>query len=995
MSKEETLRRFRDSEDFDDLDLSLGLAAKMHVGVSYSPGKGLPFVRKIQSQMLDLRPPPTPDHRRLKSENHPRAPNSHRKSHSYHDLSPFVDRLPTRVAFDPSVVQTPRRPPVANRAPSVKVSLTPAQRMEKRPDARNALDNFQFSDLIGKGAFANVYKGHNSKTKQVVAIKQILLEKDQDVRELMGEIDLLKILKHPNIVKYHGFVKTLTSLNVILEFCAGGSLRQLYKKRGAIPEREVVQYVEPILHGLQYLHAQGVVHRDVKAANVLLTDGGVVKLADFGVATKVLNQHHTVVGTPNWMAPETVLGGEGICTASDIWLLGATIIELFTTHPPYHDYNAMATLHAIGTDDHPPLPGLSPTGKDFLLECFQKQPNLRKSAKLLLKHKWIVGPGERRSISQTLPKVELPSKSLGTYTEKEETWDDVDLSKTSKSDLLAKFTEKLDAFDLDVSNLVVNKVVENHDEDPFLQLEIDNFDTNELEIQSKMEFLVSKLMSRLKACRKGNEDAAASMVKITGRMLHLVKKYPSLHGVLIREHAVLLLLELLEHTDELPNQNKLWFHTLLVLNCIFTADLAQFENFCLLGGIPIVTQFRMAAYDMPVRLQVVRFVRLVLLSDRALSMFVSSGGLRVLSKFAEEDYDHSPEFPLVAIDGIHEILSRNLTRYKLDLCRVLSKYGVVFWFVVLLDRLTGDPQLVEKIIAIFKWFANSEPRVRVAISSPDLFKLLIKVYRKLLLPHQLVVLKFFRSISCVTELLKSLHAADILEFLVGVLLVYTPANPKYKEVVNVICPIIFNTCYLNHTKEVELIRLGALPHLKQLSKINLEFRQFVLPIVCELVYCDNYVRMALYKHDMLSIYFNLLVDTYWQANALDSILHWAQTSPKLVNLELAQALNCIMSGFLLPQVSNVESSLENYLKLLTTNEHIRSHMATDAVISATLSKTTSSNPVVQLSLLRILRLLMQSRDETHDVRDHLSRLAQQELPVLVREVMMDVLTSIT
>lgn len=88
----------------------------------------------------------------------------------------------------------------------------------------------------------------------------------------------------------------------------------------------------------------------------MLTDKGDVKLADFGVATKVNSQHFTVVGTPNWMAPETVLGGEGICTASDIWSLGATIIELFTTNPPYHDLNPMATLHAIGTDEHPPLP---------------------------------------------------------------------------------------------------------------------------------------------------------------------------------------------------------------------------------------------------------------------------------------------------------------------------------------------------------------------------------------------------------------------------------------------------------------------------------------------------------------------------------------------------------------------------------------------------------------------------------------------------------------
>ena len=82
---------------------------------------------------------------------------------------------------------------------------------------------------MGNGAFASVYRAVNLKTNQVIAIKQIRIEKDQDVGVLMGEIDLLKILKHRNIVKYHGFVKTAT-LNVLLEYCEGGSLRQLYKK---------------------------------------------------------------------------------------------------------------------------------------------------------------------------------------------------------------------------------------------------------------------------------------------------------------------------------------------------------------------------------------------------------------------------------------------------------------------------------------------------------------------------------------------------------------------------------------------------------------------------------------------------------------------------------------------------------------------------------------------------------------------------------------------
>lgn len=900
--------------------------------------------------------------------------------------------------------KNPSTPPQKNhhRSASVKVSLTPAQRVEKWPGIRlsNALENFELSSLVGRGAFASVYKGINLKTKEVVAIKQIILEKDQDVMDLMGEIDLLKILKHPNIVKYHGFVKTSTSLNVFLEFCSGGSLRQLYKGRGqGIPESEMVGYVDPILRGLNYLHEQGVVHRDVKAANVLITEHREIKLADFGVATKVSAQHFTLVGTPNWMAPETVLGGEGLCTASDIWSLGATIIELFTTNPPYHDLNPMATLHAIGTDDHPPLPqNLSPLGKDFLLECFQKQANLRISAKLLLKHKWL-NPSKEPirvvSANSLVGQQKAEVKPIQSYSESiEENWDgDFEIPQLNKRpveltkfEILNKFSDKNDEFDFDHSNLFLdgNKLSPNNqssitnksddsEEDPFIALDIENFDTNELEIQSKMEFLMTKLVHKVDLSRGGNDEATNSLIKVTGRILHLVKKYPILHNVLIREHGILTLLELLESAQELPNQHRLWYHTLSILNFIFDSNTSQFENFCLLGGIPIVTQFRNVSYDINVRLQVVGFVKFFKKSERALSMFVSSGGLRVLSKFAEEDFDTTPEFPLAAIDTIHDIISKNLTRFKSDLCRILSKYGVVFWFVVLLGRLSRFQsseriklsrshvkRCINKIMEIIKSFSNAEARVRVSISSIDLYKLLIKVYWNLEFPSQLIILKFFRSMSCVPQLLQPLYSAEILEFLIRILQDYTPSNEHYKEVVNTICPSIFNCCYLNHPRETDLVKLGAVPILKRLSLVNLEFRQFVLPILCELVYCEKSVKQTLQKHDILTVYYNLVVDPYWQANALDAILHWGQQQPDYVTLDSPRALDCLLSGFMIPKVSNLESTLDNYLKLVTTNLPIRTKLTKDIVFDNILKKLTShnKNPVVQLGLLKILKILV-------------------------------------
>lgn len=230
-------------------------------------------------------------------------------------------------------------------------------------------------------------------TGETVAIKQVRLSDlpRSELNVIMQEIDLLKNLNHPNIVKYHGFVKTADNLYIILEYCENGSLHSICKNFGKFPENLVSLYTSQVLHGLLFLHEQGVIHRDIKGANILTTKEGLVKLADFGVATKAQGlTEGSVVGTPYWMAPE-VIELSGATTASDIWSLGCTVIELLDGKPPYHRLAPMPALFRIVNDDHPPLPeGASPLVRDFLMQCFQKDPNLRVTAKKLLKHPWIM-----------------------------------------------------------------------------------------------------------------------------------------------------------------------------------------------------------------------------------------------------------------------------------------------------------------------------------------------------------------------------------------------------------------------------------------------------------------------------------------------------------------------------------------------------------------------------------------------------------------------------
>ncbi|KAJ2895400.1 hypothetical protein MKZ38_006608 [Zalerion maritima] len=249
-----------------------------------------------------------------------------------------------------------------------------------------ACERQRTGECLGKGAFGSVYKAFNWNTGEAVAIKQVKVA-DLPKSEL-------RMIEHDNIVKYIGFVKTSECLNIILEYCENGSLHSICKSYGKFPENLVGVYMTQVLQGLQYLHDQGVIHRDIKGANILTTKDGTVKLADFGVSTNTLagpDKEAQVVGTPYWMAPE-IIQLFGATSASDIWSVGCTVIELLQGRPPYHQLAAMPALFAIVNDDHPPLPeGVSPAARDFLMQCFQKDPNLRVSARKLLRHPWIVG----------------------------------------------------------------------------------------------------------------------------------------------------------------------------------------------------------------------------------------------------------------------------------------------------------------------------------------------------------------------------------------------------------------------------------------------------------------------------------------------------------------------------------------------------------------------------------------------------------------------------
>jgi len=254
---------------------------------------------------------------------------------------------------------------------------------------------FELIECIGRGSFGDVWRGLDREAGREVAVKVIELEDvEDDIEEVHREIAVLAQCRSKHITEYFASVmpRGSSQLLIVMELmaCSVADLLAV-----GLEEEAMALILREILMALDYLHGEKRIHRDIKAANILLSQDGAVKISDFGVSgqlTSSLNfKRKSFVGTPFWMAPEVIQSSEeGYTQKADIWSLGITAIEMATGAPPHAELHPMRVLFLIPKNPSPLLEGaFSEEFKDFVACCLRKSPEDRPSARELLTHRFI------------------------------------------------------------------------------------------------------------------------------------------------------------------------------------------------------------------------------------------------------------------------------------------------------------------------------------------------------------------------------------------------------------------------------------------------------------------------------------------------------------------------------------------------------------------------------------------------------------------------------
>lgn len=279
---------------------------------------------------------------------------------------------------------------------------------------RDPEEEFSIIQALGDGSYGCVFKALNKRTGEILAIKLIPLNQFDQIDLCVKEMEILASCSSPYIVRYSSTYYKDDYLWIAMEYMSAGSVKDIIRlNQQGLSETVISAILHAVLSALNYLHKNKMIHRDIKADNILLNDRGEAKLADFGVSAKLLSTYaskESVIGTPFWMSPE-ILGRNKYTNKTDIWSTGITAIEMAEQEPPYSKYFTMVAMKKI--KENPPK-GLtnpekwSPEFNDFVQQCLLVDCDRRPDAETLLKHSFMEKGKNNKKILKTLVLENLP-----------------------------------------------------------------------------------------------------------------------------------------------------------------------------------------------------------------------------------------------------------------------------------------------------------------------------------------------------------------------------------------------------------------------------------------------------------------------------------------------------------------------------------------------------------------------------------------------------------